>query len=127
MKTLQTFSLVHAQVHNHFDQERHLVTRPGLQTRRSAALAESERPRGLIAAWGLRVLRPTQTTCRCSDKAHALLRQLLERAGATTGVKRLGGGVTLLIVLTRITTWSNSLCRAVMTHFLVFRLLVRPK
>jgi putative transposase len=27
MKTLQKFSSVHAQVHNHFNQERHLVTR----------------------------------------------------------------------------------------------------
>ena len=26
MKTLQKFSSVHAQVHNHFNQERHLVT-----------------------------------------------------------------------------------------------------
>jgi hypothetical protein len=27
MKTLQKFSSVHAEVHNHFNQERHLVTR----------------------------------------------------------------------------------------------------
>ncbi len=44
------------------------------------------------------MLRPTQTTCRCSDKAHALLRQLLDGRAQTTGIKRLGGGVTLLIV-----------------------------
>ena len=31
MKTLQKFSSVHAQVHNQFNQERHLVTRRGLQ------------------------------------------------------------------------------------------------
>src|SRR4029077_8197919 len=40
MKTLQKFSSVHAHVHNHFNQERHLVTREIYKQRRSAALAE---------------------------------------------------------------------------------------
>jgi putative transposase len=40
MKTLQKFSSVHAQVHNLFNQERHLVTRQVYKQRRSAALAE---------------------------------------------------------------------------------------
>ena len=40
MRTLQKFSSVHAQVHNHFNQERHLVTRHVYKHRRSAALAE---------------------------------------------------------------------------------------
>ena len=40
MKTLQKFSSVHAQVHNHFSQERHLVSREIYKQRRSAALAE---------------------------------------------------------------------------------------
>jgi putative transposase len=40
MKTLQKFSSVHAQVHNHFNQERHLVARQVYKHRRSAALAE---------------------------------------------------------------------------------------
>jgi putative transposase len=40
MKTLQKFSSVHAQVHNHFNQERHLVTRQVYKQRRMAALAE---------------------------------------------------------------------------------------
>jgi putative transposase len=40
MKTLQKFGSVHAQVHNHFNQERHLVTRELYKQRRSAALAE---------------------------------------------------------------------------------------
>ena len=40
MKTLQKFSSVHAQVHNHFNQERHLVIRQVYKQRRSAALAE---------------------------------------------------------------------------------------
>jgi len=40
MRTLQKFSSVHAQVHNHFNQERHLVTRQVYKQRRFAALAE---------------------------------------------------------------------------------------
>ena len=40
MKTLQKFSSVHAQVHNHFNQERPLVDRQTYRERRSAALAE---------------------------------------------------------------------------------------
>ena len=43
MKTLQKFSSVHAQVHNHFSQERHLVSREVYRERRSAALAEWRR------------------------------------------------------------------------------------
>jgi hypothetical protein len=43
LKTLQTFSSVHAQVHNQFNQERHLVTRKIYKQRRSAALAEWRR------------------------------------------------------------------------------------
>jgi putative transposase len=39
-KTLQKFTSVHAQVHNQFNQERHLVTRQVYKQRRSAALAE---------------------------------------------------------------------------------------
>jgi putative transposase len=40
MKTLQKFSSVHAQVHNLFNQERHLVTRKEYKRRRMAALIE---------------------------------------------------------------------------------------
>ena len=40
MKTLQKFVAVHAQLHNHFNQERHLVSREIYRQRRSAALAE---------------------------------------------------------------------------------------
>ena len=40
MKSLQKFASVHANVHNHFNQERHLVSRQEYKTRRSAALAE---------------------------------------------------------------------------------------
>jgi putative transposase len=38
MKTLQKFSSIHAQVHNHFSQERHLVSRETYKERRSASL-----------------------------------------------------------------------------------------
>ena len=40
MKTLQKFSSVHASVHNHFNQDRHLVSRDAYKERRSPALAE---------------------------------------------------------------------------------------
>ena len=40
MKTLQKFASVHANVHNHFNSERHLVDRPTYKLVRSAALAE---------------------------------------------------------------------------------------
>ena len=40
MKALQKFAAVHASLHNHFSQERHLVDRETFKQRRSAALAE---------------------------------------------------------------------------------------
>ena len=40
MKTLQKFASVHANVHNHFNLERHLIDRKTYKQRRSAALAE---------------------------------------------------------------------------------------
>ena len=40
MKSLQKFVSVHANVHNHFNLERHLIDRATYKTRRSAALAE---------------------------------------------------------------------------------------
>lgn len=39
MTSLQKFASVHADVHNHFSQERHLVDRQTYKTRRSAGLA----------------------------------------------------------------------------------------
>ena len=42
MKTLQKFASVHANVHNHFNLERHIVNRQTFKERRSAALAEWE-------------------------------------------------------------------------------------
>jgi putative transposase len=40
MKTLQQFASAHAAFHNHFNQERHLVSRQVYRQRRSAALVE---------------------------------------------------------------------------------------
>ncbi len=40
MKSLQKFVSVHASIHNHFSQERHLVDRQAFKLRRSAALVE---------------------------------------------------------------------------------------
>jgi putative transposase len=40
MKTLQKFASVHGSIHNHFNQERHLVDRQTYKTGRSVALAE---------------------------------------------------------------------------------------
>ena len=40
MKTLQKFASVHASIHNHFNQERHLISKDLYRERRSAALAE---------------------------------------------------------------------------------------
>lgn len=42
MKGLQKFASVHANVHNHFSLERHLVDRQTYKQRRSAAFAESQ-------------------------------------------------------------------------------------
>ena len=40
MHTLQKFSSVHASIHNHFNQERHLTSRETYKDQRLAALAE---------------------------------------------------------------------------------------
>jgi len=40
VKTLQKFSSIHAEVHNHFNQERHFVTRQVYKQRAAGALAE---------------------------------------------------------------------------------------
>jgi len=39
-KSLQKFALIHASIHNHFNQERHLYNRVNFKLNRSAALAE---------------------------------------------------------------------------------------
>jgi len=40
MWTLQKFSSVHAAFHNHFNQDRHLISRDDFKDRRLAAFAE---------------------------------------------------------------------------------------
>ena len=40
MRSLQVFVAVHASVHNHFNQERHLYSRANFKLNRTAALAE---------------------------------------------------------------------------------------
>jgi putative transposase len=40
MRSLQKFAAVHSSVHNHFNQERHLYSRPNFKLNRAAALAE---------------------------------------------------------------------------------------
>jgi len=40
VKTLQKFTVVHASIHNHFNQDRHLNRRNIFKQNRSAALAE---------------------------------------------------------------------------------------
>ncbi len=52
MKTLQKFAAVHGTVHNHFNQERHLISRDLYRERRSAALAEWRAVMGLGQAGG---------------------------------------------------------------------------
>jgi putative transposase len=47
MGTLQQFVAVHAAVHNHFNQERHLYSRSNFNLNRAATLAEW---RGFLAA-----------------------------------------------------------------------------
>ena len=42
MMLLQMSGSVHANLHNHFNQERHLVSRQEYKVRRSAALAERQ-------------------------------------------------------------------------------------
>jgi putative transposase len=40
MKSLQNFASLHASIHNHFNQDRHLVDRKTFKASRSAALVE---------------------------------------------------------------------------------------
>lgn len=40
IKTLQTFTFVHASIHNHFNHDRHLNSRATFKANHSAALAE---------------------------------------------------------------------------------------
>ncbi|NIJ09060.1 transposase-like protein [Sphingomonas vulcanisoli] len=50
MKSLQKFASVHANVHNHFNLERHLIDRTTCKRRRAAALAEWQKLMGQVPA-----------------------------------------------------------------------------
>ena len=58
MKTLQEFASVHANIHNHFSLERHLVDRQTYEERRSAALAEWQ----ILASWAA-ALKARSASC----------------------------------------------------------------
>ncbi len=44
IKTLQKFASVHASIHNHFNQDRHLSRRDIFKQNRAAALADRREP-----------------------------------------------------------------------------------
>jgi hypothetical protein len=67
MKTLQKFSSVHAAFHNHFNQDRHLISRETYKAQRSAALAEWQTLAGQ-ALRPLPYLRRVETSCRWTDR-----------------------------------------------------------
>ena len=86
MKTLQKFSSVHAQVHNQFNQERHLVTRQVYKQRRSVALTEwcaPSRHRSSLAS-GRAALRVDE--CCYSDDAAATRLELHQQGGGRASV-----------------------------------------
>ena len=68
MKTLQRFSSVHVEVHDHFTQEPISSLAKAYKQRR-AGIGRVARSRGLMAAWAWVPLRHTRATCRYSDKA----------------------------------------------------------
>jgi hypothetical protein len=65
IKTLQKFAAVHASIHNHFNQDRHLNRRDIFKQNRSAALAEVASAGGLNAS----DQRPSQAGSHLSDNA----------------------------------------------------------
>ena len=71
MKTLQKFSSVRAPVHNHFAEERHLISREIHRARRSAALA----------AW-----RQTESGCRWTDSTPGGLPKPVATSGISSPV-----------------------------------------
>src|SRR5277367_2877487 len=70
MKTLQKFSSVHAAFHNHFNQDRHLISRHDFKVRRAAALAEwrSLATRGQVRR--APAYAQAETSSRWTDSTH---------------------------------------------------------
>jgi putative transposase len=71
MKTLQKFSSVHAQVHDQFNQERHLVTRQVYKQRRSIALTEWRALQGKASLASGRVALRVGECCYSDDAVAA--------------------------------------------------------
>ena len=67
--TLQAFASVHGTVHNHFNQERHLVSRETYKQRRSAALAEWRAARGISPARVWASCVHPETSCPMPDSS----------------------------------------------------------
>ena len=82
MKTLQKFASVHANVHNHFNLERHLVDRQTYKTRRSAALAEWQIAHGLSSrAQGDSCVDRRRVAIRLTAPCDALCMRYPDHAG----------------------------------------------
>jgi hypothetical protein len=62
LKTLQKFSSVHAQVHNYFHQERHLVYKTSLQEETLGSVGEVARTRSVDRRLHAGMSRHAQTT-----------------------------------------------------------------
>src|SRR5208337_4978961 len=65
-KSLQKFSSVHAQVHNHFNQERHLVAREIYKQRQLGRAGRMAHSHGLILTWNSVLPRLTDAGCNRS-------------------------------------------------------------
>ena len=63
-KTLQTFVYVHSEVCNHFNYERHLISRADFKGKREAALVEWQQ---LYTAWIAKSDQKTETSSRSSE------------------------------------------------------------
>ena len=89
LKTLQKFSSVHAQVHNQFNKERHLVR--GKSTSRDArCLSRVVRPGGVDCRSREAVARHAQANRRYFDNAALPLLQVLLLQTSTRPRKRFG-------------------------------------
>ncbi|WP_453977345.1 hypothetical protein [Brevundimonas sp. Marseille-Q4549] len=75
MKTLQKFGAVHAASHNHFNQDRHLISRDHFKARRSATLAEWKALAARRATSGGGV-RSVETSSHWTDSTATVLQTL---------------------------------------------------
>ncbi len=90
MKSLQKFASVHANIHNHFNQDRHLIDRQTYKENRSAALTEWQ-PHGLIdrvgrarfAKWRRVSVRLTGPVAPLGDLRHRIALELVAEISLT--------------------------------------------